>query len=76
MYVVVGLGNPGNEYRITRHNIGFLSIDYFAEKNKIKINKLKYKALIGKGKIGDKDIMLVKPQTYMNLSGRSIKDIL
>lgn len=75
MYIIVGLGNPGREYEITRHNAGFITVDYLAQKNGIKINKLKYKALIGEGKIAGENVVLAKPQTYMNLSGRSVKDI-
>ncbi|HHU69020.1 MAG TPA: aminoacyl-tRNA hydrolase [Thermoanaerobacterales bacterium] len=75
MYIIVGLGNPGSEYEITRHNAGFMAVDYLAKKNGIKINKLKHKALVGEGKIAGENVMLAKPLTYMNLSGRSVKDI-
>jgi PTH1 family peptidyl-tRNA hydrolase len=76
MYVVVGLGNPGDKYAQTKHNIGFMTIDYLAEQHNIKINKIKHKALIGEGSIGGKKVMLVKPQTFMNLSGQSVMDII
>ncbi len=75
MYVIVGLGNPGKEYERTRHNIGFIAIDYFAQKHGIEINKIKHKAVIGEGRINNQKIMLVKPQTYMNLSGQSVREI-
>jgi PTH1 family peptidyl-tRNA hydrolase len=72
MYLVVGLGNPGKQYEMTRHNIGFHTIDYIADQNKVKINKLKYKALYGETTIGGEKVYLVKPQTFMNLSGDSV----
>jgi len=75
MYVIVGLGNPGKKYEATRHNVGFEVIDYLAYRNKIKIDKIKHKALIGKGIIEGQKVMLVKPQTFMNLSGESVRDI-
>lgn len=72
MYLIVGLGNPGKQYEMTRHNIGFHTIDYIADTNKVKINKLKYKALYGEAVIGGERVYIVKPQTYMNLSGDSV----
>ena len=75
MFIIVGLGNPGDRYATTRHNIGFMVIDYLAERLDIKINKLRHKALIGEGYIGMDKVILVKPQTYMNLSGQSVLDI-
>lgn len=75
MYIIVGLGNPGKKYENTRHNIGFITLDQIAEKNNIKINKIKHKALLGEGTIGNEKVLLVKPQTFMNLSGNSIKEI-
>ena len=72
MYLVVGLGNPGNEYRMTRHNIGFEAIDYIAVKNRVKINKLKFKGVYGQTNIKGEKVIFLKPQTYMNLSGDSI----
>ena len=71
-YIVAGLGNPGREYEETRHNAGFLAIDYVAEKLGVKINRAKYNALCAEARIGDKTVLLMKPQTYMNLSGTSI----
>ena len=75
MYFIVGLGNPGLKYENTRHNVGFLTIDKIAEENNIRVNKLKFKALVGQGEISGQPVMLVKPQTFMNDSGRSVKDI-
>lgn len=71
-YIVVGLGNPGKEYEHTRHNAGFISIDKIAEKYSCNINKLKYKALIGECVISGKKVLLMKPQTFMNLSGEAV----
>lgn len=75
MFVIVGLGNPGKKYEKTRHNMGFLAIDKLAEQHDIKINKLKHKALVGDGFISGRKALLVKPQTYMNLSGESVREI-
>ena len=75
MYVVVGLGNPGNEYRMTRHNIGFEVIDYMAASMSVKINKIKFKAVYGECNIAGEKVVLLKPQTYMNLSGNSVREI-
>lgn len=75
LYIIAGLGNPGIKYRHTRHNAGFLVVDILAEKYNINVNQIKHKALVGTGKIEDKKVILVKPQTYMNNSGESIKDI-
>lgn len=75
MYVVVGLGNPGKQYDKTRHNVGFDVIDILAKDNNIQINKIKHKAVIGEGRIGTEKVILVKPQTFMNLSGQSLLDI-
>lgn len=75
MFVVVGLGNPGKDYVDTRHNVGFHTIDLLAEKNNIKMNKIKFKSVYGEGNINGKKVMLVKPQTYMNNSGEAVRDI-
>ena len=75
MNIIVGLGNPGKKYDGTRHNVGFETIDRLASRNDIKVNKLKFKALYGEGTIGGKKVMLVKPQTFMNLSGQSLLEI-
>ena len=71
MYLIFGLGNPGKQYEMTRHNIGFHEIDYMADRLGVKIKKLKYKALYGETYIGAERVMLIKPQTYMNNSGES-----
>lgn len=76
MFVIVGLGNPGKEYRNTRHNIGFDVIDCIAQKESISLTEKKHKALIGKGIIEGQKVLLVKPQTYMNLSGESVRSVL
>ncbi len=75
MYVFVGLGNPGVKYESTRHNIGFEVIDHFSRVHQIPVRKIKHKALIGEGRIGGEPVVLVKPQTYMNLSGESLQSI-
>ncbi len=75
MFVVAGLGNPGRRYADTRHNIGFMTVDRLAEKLDIKIEKLRNKALVGEGNLAGQKILMVKPQTYMNLSGESIQEI-
>ena len=76
MYIIVGLGNPGRQYENTRHKIGFRCIDRFAEKHNISVLECKHRALIGKGYIEGQKVILVKPQTFMNLSGESVRDIL
>ncbi len=75
MYLIVGLGNPENEYANTRHNMGFNTINEIAKNNNIKITKSKFKGLYETGIIQGKKVILLKPQTYMNLSGESIKEI-
>lgn len=75
MYLIVGLGNYGARYNMTRHNIGFEVIDKFAYDHNIKVDRKKHKGLIGEGVVFGKKVMLVKPQTYMNLSGDCVKII-
>lgn len=75
MYIIAGLGNPSREYKNTRHNIGFDVIDVLADKYNIDVSTIKHKALVGKGIIGSEKVILVKPQTYMNLSGESLIDV-
>ncbi|SFQ42661.1 peptidyl-tRNA hydrolase, PTH1 family [Lachnospiraceae bacterium XBB1006] len=72
MYMIVGLGNPTSKYEKTRHNVGFDCIDYIAEKYQISVKEIKGKALIGSGYVEGVKVLLVKPQTYMNLSGESV----
>lgn len=74
MYLVAGLGNPGSTYNMTRHNIGFEVIDYMADEYGAKVKKLKFKGLYAEVNIAGEKTILLKPQTYMNLSGESIRD--
>ena len=76
MYIIVGLGNPGKDYQNTRHNIGFDVIDALADVAGISVIEKKHKAIIGKGVLGSQKVILVKPQTYMNLSGESVRDVI
>jgi len=76
MFLIVGLGNPGKDYANTRHNIGFDVIDKLAEAENIGVLEKKHKALFGKGYIGGQKVILAKPQTYMNLSGESIRELI
>ena len=72
MYLIVGLGNPEEEYSNTRHNMGFDTINKIAKEYNIEINKNKFKGIYGTGTIENEKVILLKPQTYMNLSGDSI----
>lgn len=76
MFVIVGLGNPEKKYEKTRHNIGFDVIDALAYKYNININEKKHKALCGSGVIEGTKVLLVKPLTYMNLSGESVREVI
>nr|ACN31366.1 unknown [Zea mays] len=71
-WLFVGLGNPGKVYQGTRHNVGFEMIDVIAEAEGISLSSMQFKAMVGKGRIGDASIMLAKPQTFMNASGESV----
>lgn len=71
-YIVVGLGNPGRQYENTRHNAGFIALDKLADKYNCNVSKMKYKALIGDCTIAGKRTLLMKPQTFMNLSGEAV----
>ncbi len=73
MYIIVGLGNPGDRYEGTRHNVGFQVIDKLSEQYRIPVTEKKHRALCGRGIIGGQKVMLMKPQTFMNLSGESVK---
>lgn len=75
MILIVGLGNPGKQYEQTRHNIGFDVIDYMANKYNIDVNREKFKGICGEGFIENKKVILLKPLTYMNLSGESIREL-
>ncbi len=72
-WLLVCLGNPGREYEETRHNIGFLTADALERREGVKINKLRYRALTGEFRAGGQRVLVLKPQTYMNLSGESVK---
>lgn len=71
-FIIAGLGNPGKKYELTRHNAGFMALDALAENLSVKVDRMKYHALCGEAKIGDKRVLLMKPQTFMNLSGESV----
>lgn len=75
MFLIVGLGNPGKEYDKTRHNIGFECIDYLSNKYNIELNRIKFKGIYGEGFINNKKVILLKPTTFMNLSGESIREV-
>ena len=75
MLIIAGLGNPDEKYQGTRHNVGFDVVDRLAEKYQIAVDTKKHRALIGKGVIEGQKVLLVKPQTYMNLSGESIRSL-
>ncbi len=75
MYLIVGLGNPGKQYENTRHNVGFKTIDYLAEKWDIPVKKIRFKAVLGEGMVGGEKVILAKPSTFMNLSGESVGEI-
>ena len=71
-WLVVGLGNPGARYESTRHNMGFLALDRLAEREKLRFNKLRFKAWTAEWKLGEDKVLVMKPHTYMNLSGESV----
>ena len=75
MKLIVGLGNPTKKYEHTRHNIGFEVVDLFSELAQIDIDKESFKGLLGRGKVFDEDVILLKPQTFMNLSGESVQEV-
>ena len=76
MRVIVGLGNPERDYKGTRHNVGFETVNKLAYDHDIELNRAKFRAHFGEGRIAGNKVMLVKPQTYMNLSGESVRDLL
>jgi len=76
MKLIVGLGNPGSEYALTYHNLGFMCLDRLSAKLGVSVNKGKFNALYGQGKWGNEIIILMKPLTFMNLSGNAVKDFL
>ena len=73
-HIIVGLGNPGAEYEKTRHNAGFIAIDYIAKECSVKIDRAKFKALTAEASVAGKRVLLMKPTTYMNLSGTAISE--
>ena len=76
MFLIVGLGNPGREYNNTRHNIGFEAIDVIADKYNIEVSRIKFKGVYGEGFIDGEKVILLKPTTYMNLSGESVREVM
>ena len=73
-YIIAGLGNPGSQYDLTRHNAGFMAIDKIAEEYKVKVDRIKFKSLCNTFEMKGKKVLLMKPQTFMNLSGQSITE--
>jgi PTH1 family peptidyl-tRNA hydrolase len=73
-HMLVGLGNPGDKYTLTRHNAGFLALGYISEKLNVKVNRLKFRALTGEAEIAGMRVMMLAPQTYMNLSGEAVRE--
>ena len=73
-HLVVGLGNPGDKYTFTRHNTGFLALDFIAEKCGVKVDRVRFKSLCADTRIGEQRVLLMKPQTFMNLSGEAVRD--
>lgn len=71
-YLIVGLGNPGDRYANTRHNAGFIAIDALAEELDVQVKRIKYKSLCGEGELEGRRVLLMKPSTYMNLSGQAV----
>jgi PTH1 family peptidyl-tRNA hydrolase len=76
MFLVAGLGNPGEEYALSPHNLGFLTVDRLAERHGIRVNRKDSRALVGVGEIDGHPVMLAKPQTFMNLSGTSLAPLM
>ena len=75
VYLIVGLGNPGKQYEKTRHNVGFDVLDLLCDKYNINMNRIKFKGVYGEWKIGNEKVILLKPNTFMNLSGESVKEV-
>ena len=73
-HILVGLGNPGKQYHFTRHNTGFLALDFLAEQYGTKIDRARFKALVGEAAVGGKRVLLMQPQTFMNLSGEAVRE--
>ena len=75
MIAIVGLGNPGKNYDKTIHNLGYMAIDYFAKNHSLNFTKSKYFGVVAEGMVGDEKVILLKPETFMNLSGKSVEDL-
>ena len=73
-YIIVGLGNPGKKYHFTRHNAGFLMMDYLSQRCGVSVDRVKFKALVGEATIEGKRVLLMKPQTFMNASGEAVQE--
>jgi PTH1 family peptidyl-tRNA hydrolase len=73
-YLIVGLGNPGTKYAFTRHNAGFLCLELLAERQNVQINRIKFKGVLGEARLGGHRCLLLKPQTFMNNSGESVRE--
>lgn len=73
-YIIVGLGNPGKQYEGTRHNVGFMALDFLAQSLGVRVERLKFQSLTGDAVIAGKRVLLMKPHTYMNLSGQAVRD--
>lgn len=73
-WLLVGLGNPGTQYAATRHNMGFMALDRLADREGFRFNKLRFRAWTGQWKAGDQQVLVMKPQTYMNLSGEAVRE--
>lgn len=73
-YIICGLGNPGDKYARTRHNAGFLAMDYLSQKCNIPIKRVRFKSLVGEGMVDGKRVLFMKPQTFMNASGEAVKE--
>ena len=73
-YIIVGLGNPGRQYEGTRHNAGFISLDHLADELGVKVNRIKFKSAVGEARLNGHRCLLMKPSTYMNLSGQAVTE--
>lgn len=76
MIAIIGLGNPGKNYETTIHNLGFMAVDYFAQKHNIEFSKNKYSARVAEGIINGEKVAIIKPETFMNLSGKSVEEVM
>lgn len=76
LYLIIGLGNPGKDYEKTRHNVGFDVVEELSERHSVPLNKAKFNAVFGEGRIGSKRVFLVKPTTYMNNSGQAVRQLM